>query len=98
MEIIKSSLALNIVNDSLAEFKCGKKLRGFIQIPEKGEIAVIIDGGYILGKFDCCACAIEEISLLAYRIEEADKKYGMDYQKLKEHYGLTAIVRAIYVH
>lgn len=92
MEVIKSSIELIIVNDSLAEFKCGRKLRGFIQLPEKDGVTVIIEGGYILGTFDCSACAIKEIALLTDRIEEADKKYGISYQKLKECYGLAASV------
>lgn len=77
MEVIKSSIELIIVNDSLAEFKCGKKLRGFIQLHEQEGVTVIIEGCYILGAFDCTVCAIKEIALLAARIEEADKKYGI---------------------
>ena len=96
MEIIKSDIELIMINDSLAEFKCGEKLRGFIQLPEKEGVTVIIDGGYILGSFDCAACAIKEIALLAARIEEADKKYGISYQRLKEQYGLTASIHVYY--
>ena len=96
MEIIKSDIELIVINDSLAEFKCGEKLRGFIQLPEKEGVTVIIDGGYILGSFDCAACAIKEIALLAARIEEADKKYGISYQKLKELSGIAASVSFFY--
>lgn len=92
MEVISSSIELIAVNDSLAEFKCRRKLSGFIQLPEKDGVTVIIEGGYILGTFDCTVCAIKEIALLAARIEEADKKYGISYQKLKECYGLAASV------
>lgn len=94
MEVIKSSIELIIVNDSLAEFTCGKKLRGFIQLHEQEDVTVIIDGGYILGTFDCAACAVKEIALLAHRIEEADKKCGISYQQLKERYGFTTSIRS----
>ncbi len=68
----------------------------FIQISQKENVTVIIDDGYVLGTFDCCVCAIKEIALLTARIEEADKKYGISYQRLKELSHIASSVRFFY--
>ncbi|HFR5721338.1 DNA breaking-rejoining protein [Escherichia coli] len=93
---IKCEIELDVINDSLAEFKCGNTLHGFIQISQKENITVIIDGGYVLGTFDCDACALKEVALLAARIEEADKKYGISYQRLKELSYIASSVHFFY--
>lgn len=66
------------------------------RFPKKENVTVIIDGGYVLGAFDCYVCAIKEVALLAARIEEADKKYGSSYQRLKELSGIASSVRFFY--
>ncbi|WP_350340847.1 DNA breaking-rejoining protein [Escherichia coli] len=93
---MKCEIELDVINDSLAEFKCGNTLHGFIQISQKENITVIIDGGYVLGTFDCDACALKEVALLAARIEEADKKYGISYQRLKELSYIASSVHFFY--
>lgn len=96
MSIIECEIELNVINDSLAEFKCGNTLHGFIQVSQKENVTVIIDGGYVLGTFDCYVCAIKEVALLATRIEEADKKYGISYQRQKELSGIASSVHFFY--
>ncbi|EKE6972946.1 DNA breaking-rejoining protein [Escherichia coli] len=96
MSIIECEIELDVINDSLAEFKCGNTLHSFIQISQKENVTVIIDGGYVLRTFDCCVCAIKEIALLTARIEEADKKYGISYQRLKELSHIASSVRFFY--
>ncbi|MBN6396568.1 DNA breaking-rejoining protein [Escherichia coli] len=93
---IKCEIKLDVINYSLAEFKYGNTLHGFIQISQKENVTVIIDGGYVLGTFDCDACALKEVALLAARIEEADKKYGISYQRLKELSYIASSVHFFY--
>ena len=96
MNIIECEIELDVINDSLAEFKCGNTLHGFIQISLEEKVTVIIDGGYVLGTFDCYVCAVKEVALLAARIDEADKKYGISYQRLKELSYIASSVRFFY--
>ncbi|MCV3031155.1 hypothetical protein OHF24_23905, partial [Escherichia coli] len=58
MSIIECEIELDVINDSLAEFKCGNTLHSFIQISQKENVTVIIDDGYVLGTFDCCVCCL----------------------------------------
>ncbi|EFE0761326.1 DNA breaking-rejoining protein, partial [Escherichia coli] len=57
-----------------------------------GETTVILDGGYVLGKFDCPHCAIEEISLLALKISDSDYAGWGTYRTYKQDFMNEAIV------
>ncbi|EAO6419273.1 DNA breaking-rejoining protein, partial [Salmonella enterica] len=52
MEIVKIEMNLKAVNKSIALFNCEKKVSGVIHSNSTGETTVILDGGYVLGKFD----------------------------------------------
>ena len=67
MEIVKVELNLKEVNKEVAVFNCEKKVSGVIHTTEDGKTTVVLDGGYVLGKFNCPHCAVTEISMLEYR-------------------------------
>jgi hypothetical protein len=73
MEIISAGLDLTVVNNSIALFNCEKKVSGVIHSARTGETTVILDGGYVLGKFDCPHCAIAAVGLLVVNIRDAEK-------------------------
>lgn len=91
MEIVKVELNLKAVNKEVAVFNCEKKVSGVIHVTEDGETTVVLDGGYVLGKFHCPQCAITEISMLAVKISEGNKKGLGNYRQYKRDFMEEAI-------
>ncbi|CAM7365406.1 hypothetical protein CISEMA079M_07555 [Citrobacter sedlakii] len=73
MQIVTIEMNLKAVNKSIALFNCEKKVSGVIHSNSTGETTVVLDGGYVLGKFDCPHCAVEAISLLTVKVSDGDK-------------------------
>ncbi|PWC10693.1 DNA breaking-rejoining protein [Brenneria roseae subsp. americana] len=82
MKIIE--LSLEVVNKTVALFNCERAISGVIHTVEGGNTTVIVGGDYVLGKFDCPACAIDRITDLAINIKELDKAFGANYQQYKK--------------
>ncbi|KDF13549.1 hypothetical protein AF41_00013, partial [Citrobacter sp. MGH 55] len=51
MKIVKIEMDLKAVNKEVAVFNCEKKVSGVIHSSETGVVTVILDGGYVFGKF-----------------------------------------------
>ena len=92
MGIQKVELNLKAINKHIALFNCEQKVSGVIHTVEGGETTVIFDGGYLLGKFDCPHCAIEEISLLVLKIRDGDYAGWGTYRTYKQDFMNEAIV------
>jgi len=91
MEIVKVELNLKEVNKEVAVFNCEKKVSGVIHTTEDGKTTVVLDGGYVLGKFNCPHCAVTEISMLAVKISEGNKKGLGNYRQYKRDFMEEAI-------
>ncbi|ECT1022491.1 DNA breaking-rejoining protein [Salmonella enterica] len=77
MQILKVGFNLQAINDEIALFSCGGKVSGLIHLPDTDELTVILDGGYVLGRFKSPDCALLEISLLAAKVHDGEKAgYG----------------------
>lgn len=72
-------LSLAIVNKDLATFNVNGSISGVVHLPSSGPVTVVIDGGYVLGEFDCPACAVKNISLLSVKFAEAQNSCGLSY-------------------
>ncbi|AOP95927.1 hypothetical protein [Enterobacter roggenkampii] len=72
-------LSLAIVNKDLATFNVNGAISGVVHLSSSGPVTVVIDGGYVLGEFDCPACAVKHISLLSVKFAEARNSCGMSY-------------------
>lgn len=72
-------LSLAIVNKDLATFNVNGAISGMVHLPSYGPVTVVLDGGYVLGEFDCPACAVKHISLLSMKLAEAQNSCGMSY-------------------
>lgn len=92
MEIVKIEMNLKAVNKEVTAFNCEKKVSGVIHSTTNGETTVILDGGYVLGKFDCPHCAIEEIGLLVLKISDSDYAGWGTYRTYKQDFMNEAIV------
>ncbi len=86
MEIVKIEMNLKAVNKSIALFNCEKKVSGVIHSNSTGETTVILDGGYVLGKFDCPHCAVEAISLLTVKVSDGEQAGFGNYRSYKIDY------------
>lgn len=73
MEIVKIEMNLKAVNKSIALFNCEKRVSGVIHSNSTGETTVILDGGYVLGKFDSPHCAVKAISLLTVKVSDGEQ-------------------------
>lgn len=92
MEIVKIEMNLKAVNKSIALFNCEKKVSGVIHSNSTGETTVVLDGGYVLGKFDCPHCAIEAISLLTVKVNDGEKTGYGNYQQHKRTFMEQAFI------
>jgi hypothetical protein len=92
MEIVKVELSLKVVNKEVAVFNCEKKVSGVIHVTEDGETTVVLDGGYVLGKFDCSHCAVTAISLLAVQVSDGDKAGHGTYRQHKRTFMELAFI------
>ncbi|EDV5583687.1 DNA breaking-rejoining protein [Salmonella enterica subsp. salamae] len=86
MQIVTIEMNLEAVNKNIALFNCEKKVSGVIHSNSAGETTVVLDGGYVLGKFDCPQCAIEAISLLTVKVSDGDKAGFGNYRSYKLDY------------
>ncbi|MBT2103494.1 hypothetical protein [Enterobacter mori] len=79
IEVTTIEMRLVIVNKDLAAFNVNGAISGVVHLPSSGPVTVVIDGGYVLGEFDCPACAVKHISLLSVKFAEAQNSCGMSY-------------------
>lgn len=81
MKVSVTTVELNlvIVNKDIATFNINDAISGVVHLPSSGPVTVVIDGGYVLGEFDCPACAVKHISLLSVKFAEAQNSCGMSY-------------------
>ncbi|TYM41743.1 DNA breaking-rejoining protein, partial [Salmonella enterica subsp. enterica serovar Typhimurium] len=63
-----------------------KKVSGVIHSNSTGETTVILDGGYVLGKFDCPHCAVKAISLLTVKVSDGEQAGFGNYRSYKLDY------------
>ncbi|MCT6662481.1 hypothetical protein N4Q52_00500 [Enterobacter mori] len=77
--IITVELSLAIVNKDLATFNVNGAISGMVHFPSSGPVTVVLDGGCVLGEFDCPACAVKHITLLFVKFAEAQNSCGMSY-------------------
>lgn len=79
MKVSVTTVELNpvIVNKDIATFNINDAISGVIHLPSSGPVTVVIDGGYVLGEYDCPACAVKHISLLSVKFAEAQNSCGM---------------------
>lgn len=92
MQIVTIEMNLQVVNKEVAVFNCEKKVSGVIHSTPEGETTVVLDGGYVFGKFDCPHCAIEAISLLAVKITDGDKSGHGNYRQHKRTFMESAFI------
>ncbi|SUH01027.1 DNA breaking-rejoining protein [Salmonella enterica subsp. enterica] len=78
MEIVKIEMNLKAVNKSIALFNC-ENLRRY-------SANVILDGGYVLGKFDSPHCAVKAISLLTVKVSDGEQAGFGNYRSYKLDY------------
>ncbi|HCR3978387.1 TPA: DNA breaking-rejoining protein [Citrobacter koseri] len=86
MKIVEIEMNLKAVNKEVAVFNCEKKVSGVIHSTANGETTVILDGGYVLGKFDCPLCAVEAISILSVKVSDGDSAGFGNYRSYKLDY------------
>lgn len=79
IEVTTVEIGLAIVNKEIATFNINGAISGVVHLPSSGPVTVVIDGGYVLGEFDCPVCAVKHISLLSLRFAEAQNSCGMSY-------------------
>ncbi|EGN5024739.1 DNA breaking-rejoining protein [Salmonella enterica] len=92
MKIVEIKMNLKAVNKEIAVFNCEKKVSGVIHSAPAGETTVILDGGYVLGQFDCPVCAVEAISLLAVKIRDGEKTGYGNYRQHKRTFMEQAFI------
>lgn len=91
MEIVKVEINLKVVNESIASFNCEQKVSGVTHTTKSGETTVILDGGYVLGSFDCPHCAIQAIGFLAAKIGDGERSGFGNYRLYKQDFMHEAI-------
>ena len=72
-------MKLTIVNKELTTFNFNGAISGVVHLPSSGPVTVVIDGGYVLGEFNCPACAVKHVSLLSVKFAEAQNSCGLSY-------------------
>jgi len=81
-----AKLRMKIMSREFSAFDCDGIITGIVHVPDEGDFTVILDGGYILGEFDCTNCVIKAIATLYANILQSDKNIGMDYKAYKKVY------------
>lgn len=93
MEIIQMKLNLITVSKEFTIFDCEDKVSGVIHTTSDGKSTIILDGGYVLGNFECSHCAVKAISLLAVKICDGEKagfgSYSDHKRKAMERVSIT---------
>ncbi|WP_281083945.1 hypothetical protein [Klebsiella quasivariicola] len=77
---VKTSLA--VINKVMAFFNCDNTIKGIIHIDEK--TTVVLDGGYVLGRYCCSLHAMEALGELYVEIDVANSLFGMNYEDYKK--------------
>ncbi|EOZ7468755.1 DNA breaking-rejoining protein [Enterobacter hormaechei] len=70
------NLSLIAVNQELALFNCENSIAGVIHTTPDGSTTVVLDGGHVLGMYDCPNCAIDELTDAYINLHEAEKEHG----------------------
>lgn len=83
-KVIEVKMGIKKISKDFAYFRCGEALSGLIHTPAKGNMTVILDGGCVLGEFDCVHCAIDAITELSSEIIVSNERNGMDYKAYKK--------------
>ncbi|HHT1485781.1 TPA: DNA breaking-rejoining protein [Enterobacter hormaechei] len=69
------SLRLTAINNELAVFNCEDTITGVIHtVPSK--TTVVLDGGYVLGRYRCVHKAVDELTNVHIQLHEAEKESG----------------------
>ena len=76
------NLRLSAINRELALFNLENSVTGLIHTAAS-ITTVILDGGYVLGKFGCAHAAVDVLTDIQIRLYEAEKESGTyaDYKK-----------------
>lgn len=90
MEIVKIEINLKAVNKEVAVFNCEKKVSGVIHSAATGAVTVILDGGYVFGKFYSPFCAVDAISMLSMKVSDGDSAGFGNYRSYKLDYSEKA--------
>lgn len=69
------NLRLTAINNELALFNCENSIAGVIHTVHSGT-TVVLDGGYVLGKFGCVHAAVDVLSNVHIQLHEAEKESG----------------------
>jgi hypothetical protein len=93
VEIKRAEIELLKVNADLASFKCNSSVFGIVHLPDSGPVTVLLDGGYVLGEFDCPVCAVKGITYLCLAIDDAEKLSGMNYKAYKQAFKSGSLSR-----
>ncbi len=86
MEIVKIEMNLKAVNKSIALFNCEKKVSGVIHSNTTGETTLILDGRYVLGKFDGPQWPVKAKSLLTVKVSDGEQAGFGNYRSYKLDY------------
>lgn len=81
---------LQSINSEIALFTCeNDTVSGVIHLPKSGDVTVILDGGYVMGKFSDSILAINAISRLTAKIIDGETEHGNYHQYKREIMGCT---------
>lgn len=83
LSVTTVELNLVVVNKEIATFNINGAISGVVHLPSSGPVTVVLDGGYVLGKFNCPVCAVKHISLLSVNFTEAQNACGISYSDYK---------------
>lgn len=76
---IKTKINLKHISNDFALFSLDQSLSGLINVAEHGLVTVILNEGYILGRYTCFHKAIHDIKSLYADIIFGDEAAGMSY-------------------
>ncbi|MCW1825745.1 hypothetical protein OLZ31_02595 [Enterobacter asburiae] len=71
------------LNNNYSLFKINDIVSGLIFEERDKQAAVIMDGGYVLGKFHCFSCAIDELKNVVCNYIIARHNCGIEYSDYK---------------
>lgn len=86
MEVLMADLTLNTVSKNLATFNLSNVISGAFHRHSDNSVTIVLDGGYVMGKADCPACAIEKIGSVAIQYMRERFSCGIDYMDYKRLY------------
>lgn len=86
MKIIEVNVKLKAINNDVASFNLNDDIRGIIHAPKHGKVTVVLDGGYVLGKYDCSLCAIDALSDVQVELLISELQSGSTYSEYKKQH------------